>query len=291
MAKTISSNLVSDALIESGEALAMKKAVPLTIFAKDFSDEAERYANGKFKNAKIAFEDTLPTVATNPTAFGADESSSVASCDVTMNLYSAPISCNWADPVAIKTYVQGAMTALAEKLVLTTTSLFTTTAFGTGKQVSVDIAGSTGEADDVAILKSIYKSTDGGLNKYLVAGTDLYAAALPSNKNSFVPSEGGYGFDGIYENNIWAASSTVKGIVTDGRAVAMVARLPEWADEISAGLTSENVFIPALGITVQFNKWADLNGRIVKASLDCAFGAALLDKSQSKIVLQSAQSD
>ena len=68
----------------------------------------------------------------------------------------------------------------------------------------------------------------------------------------------------------------------------MVARVPEFAQEIRNGLESENIYIEPLDLTVQFNKWADLNGRIVKGSLDIGFGAALLDKSASKIVLQTA---
>ena len=92
----------------------------------------------------------------------------------------------------------------------------------------------------------------------------------------------------IYENNIWDTNSKVKGIVTDGRAVAMVARLPEWSDMVKAGLNSEVIYIPSLDLSVQFNKWCDLNGRIDKASLDIAFGAAILDKTATKVILQSA---
>ena len=167
--------------------------------------------------------------------------------------------------------------------------MFTTTAFGSGKQVSVDIAGVTNDSDAAQLLKGIYKSTKEGINKYLIGDSDLYSLALPSTLQGFNPSvNGGFGFDGIYENNVWANGSTVKGVVTDGRAVAMVARLPEWSGAVADGLNSEVIYIPSLDLSVQFNKWVDLNGRIDKASLDVAFGAAILDKTATKIILQSA---
>ena len=289
MAKTIDTNLVADILIESGEAIAPTKAVALKVFAKDFSDATEAYANGKFKTAKIAFTDVEPTVQINPTEFGNDTDSNVSGVEVGINLLSAPITANWNDPVSIKQYVTAGLQALVKQMTLTATSLFTTTAFGSGKQVSVDIAGVQNDSEAAQVLKNLYKSTKEGINKYLIGDSDLYSLALPSNLQGFNPSvNGGFGFDGIYENNIWGAGSTVKGIVTDGRAVAMVARLPEWSGLVAEGLNSEVIYIPSLDLSVQFNKWVDLNGRIDKASLDIAFGAALLDKSATKVVLQSA---
>ena len=290
MSKSISSSLVSDVLIEQGECIAPTKAAPLKIFAKDFSDDAEAYVNGKFKTAKIAFTDTAPTVSVNPATFGVDDSSSTSAVEVGIDLLSAPIMANWNDTLSIKQYVKAALQALVNKMTLTATSLFTTTAFPAAKQVSADIAGATTSEAQAQLMKSLYKSTKEGVNKYLIGDSDLFSCALPSNLQGFKPNEGGFGFDGIYENNIWAASTTVKGIVTDGRAVAMVARLPEWADEIRNGMQSENIYIPALDLTVQFNKWADMNGRIVKGDLAVAFGAALMDKSATKIVLQSSNS-
>lgn len=287
MSKTISSSLISDVLIETGECLAPTKVAPLKVFARDFSDDAEAYVNGKFKTAKIAFTDTAPTVAVNPTSFGVDDSSSTSAVEVGINLLSVPIMANWNDTVSIKQYVKAALQALVQKMVLTSTSLFTTTAFPAAKQVSVDISGATDDAKANALLKTLYKATKEGVNKYLIGDSDLYSLALPSNLNGFKPEQGGWGFSGIYENNVWAADTTVKGIITDGRAIAMVARVPEFAQEIRNGLESENIYIEPLDLTVQFNKWADLNGRIVKGSLDIGFGAALLDKSASKIVLQT----
>ena len=288
MAKNIDSNLVADILIETGEAIAPTKAVALNVFAKDFSDETESYANGKFKTAKIAFTDVEPQVAVNPAEFGKDESSNTTGVEVGIDLLSAPISANWNDPVSIKQYVTAALQALVKKMTLTATSLFTTSAFGTSRQVTADIAGCSTDAEAAQLLKSLYKSTKEGINKYLIGDSDLYSLALPSNLQGFNPSvNGGYGFDKIYENNIWGAESNVKGIVTDGRAVAMVARLPEWSEMVKSGLNSEVIYIPSLDLSVQFNKWCDLNGRIDKASLDIAFGAAILDKSATKIVLQA----
>ena len=288
MTKVISSDLVANTLIESGEALAPTKIAPFKVFAKDFSDEAEVYANGKFKTAKIAFTGTAPTVAVNPSSFGVDDSSNTEAVEVGINLLSAPIMANWNDTVSIKQYVKAALQAVVDKMSLTAFSLFTTTAFPAAKQVSVDIAGATTQEKQAQLMKTLYKGTNSGVEKYLIGGSDLFSCALPANLVGFKPEEGGYGFNGIYEQNLWAANSTIKGIITDGRAVAMVARVPEWANEIKEGMVSENIYIPNLDITVQFNKWADMNGRIVKGSLDVAFGAALFDKTATKVVLQSA---
>ena len=102
MAKVISSDLVANTLSESGEALGPTKIAPVKVFAKDFSDEAEVYANGKFKTAKIAFTGTAPTVAVNPSSFGVDDSSNTEAVEVGINLLSAPIMSNWNDTVSIK---------------------------------------------------------------------------------------------------------------------------------------------------------------------------------------------
>ena len=159
MAKTIDTNLVADTLIESGEAIAPTKAVALKVFAKDFSDATEAYANGKFKTAKIAFTDVEPTVQINPTEFGNDTDSNVSGVEVGINLLSAPITANWNDPVSIKQYVTAGLQALVKQMTLTATSLFTTTAFGSGKQVSVDIAGVQNDSEAAQVLKNLYKST------------------------------------------------------------------------------------------------------------------------------------
>ncbi len=115
MAKTISSNLIADTLIETGECLAPTKVAPLKIFAKDFSDEAETYVNGKFKTAKIAFTDTAPTVAVNPSSFGTDDSSNTSAVEVGINLFSAPIMANWNDTVSVKQYVSAALQAVVQQ--------------------------------------------------------------------------------------------------------------------------------------------------------------------------------
>jgi hypothetical protein len=286
MSRIIDTTLVSDVLIESCDAMAISKYAPLKIFAKDFSEKSETYANGKVKSASIAFNSTEPTVSVNPTTFGNDESTTVDNVKVDVNLLSVPIMADWSDNVSIKQHVQSALNALIKKMVAQCTGLFTKTTFGTAKQIAVDVNGADTIEKQRLLMKQLYKGTNSGINKYLIGDTDVYANALPSDANGFnlKSMNPAYGFDGVFENSIWADG--VKGIVTDGRAVAMVARTVQWDERLC--LETEPIYIPELDLTVSLSTWGDQDSRAIKGTLDIAFGAALYDKSATKVIVQNA---
>ena len=90
-----------------------------------------------------------------------------------------------------------------------------------------------------------------------------------------------YGFDGFFHNNRWGSAGTnIAGIACDPQAAAVVAGIPDISDEVSAELlASENIELPDLGLTVQYNRWANSASRGDWFSFDVVFGASPLDTS------------
>lgn len=232
---------------------------------------------------QIALTTAQGEVQVNPTKFGGPNTK-VDAKGITPQLLSLPFGLGWTDISSLKQILAGATDALALKIMDIATTPLKSANFGS---IAVDIDGATDTEKQTQLFKSIYKGLDKGTKKYLLAGTDLYALGMPSNLNDFDPSGSvrWKGFDGFYENGVWNDES-VKGIVTDGRGIGMIARTVEWNDKIP--MDTQNIEIAALGITVQLNTWGDPNTRDVLGSLDIAFGAGVFDKSATKLITQSA---
>ncbi len=288
MANTISADLIQDVVIDTLNTTAATRLQMFKSGVTDFSDEAVVIKNGKPVNAKISLTTGSGETKTNPTTF-TDKGNTIEAKDIAISLYSQQFGLDWNSGVKLEQVVQNNANKICDKLVSVYTALLTTAKFGASNDF--DIAGATTADAKDNLFQEIFALLDKGDSKILIACSSLFAKGAPVNMNSFDPTTGGgriRGFDGFYEN-AYLNTGTVKGVVTDGNGVGLISRVPEWNSKLwAAGLSSTNVTIENLGITVQFNTWADLSDRSEYGTFDVVFGAGVYDTSATKLIGQSA---
>lgn len=289
MSNTISADLIQDTVVNTLEAIAPKRLAMFTQMVRDFSSDAVVVQNGKPLTAQISLTTGSQATKENPSTFNStgDE---IASRPITVDLLSQQFGVLWNSGIKMEQELESNINTLCDAIVAKYIAQLTTANFGAAE--TFDISGAiTADAKD-NLYQEIFAKLTTGSKKILVCGSQLYAKGAPVNMQSFDPTKGDRvrGFDGFYECS-YLDNTAFKGVLTDGRGVGIIARAPEWSSKLgAAGLSSTNITIDRLGLTVQFNTWADTNTRAEYGTLDVIFGAGKFDTTATKLIGQTASS-
>ena len=288
MANTISSDLIQDIVIETVNTVAQKRLAGFKDLVNDFSAEAVNILqNGKPSTAQVSIDEGAGVTKENPTSFE-DKGNTVNARPIACSLLSQQFGLNWNDGLKLEQVVQSNAHAFCDTMIGKVSALFTTANFGNINEF--DISGATTADAKDNLFQEIFALLDKGNKKVLFANSSLYAKGAPVNMDSFDPTAGSgrvRGFDGFYEDSYLNAGS-VAGVITDGRGIGIISRMPEWTGEVNRLLEQTNILIENLGMSVQFNKWGSATSRSTYGTIDVVFGCGKYDTSATKLIGQSA---
>lgn len=270
MANTLSSSLLLDQIGEQMITTLGNKLAPFNAFSKDFStDVLPQGANVQVKKATAG-----ASVQTDPTSFESGDTTItnvnvlLKHYSVSFNLTSKELNQRYRLDNLVDINAQG----IANKLIDVALAPVTSTNFPTNVNVAQN-------AFVVANVKTLWAAAAKSSKRFLILDAVAYSQLLPSDKNSFIPGTGAYGYDGIYLNTRWTgAGSGIYGIACGPEAIAVAGGIPIVDDSVAALMAAQRVItIPDLGVSVQVNTWGSLSSRAAWCSFDVMFGAALGD--------------
>lgn len=282
MANTISSDLIQDIVIETFNAVATKRIGGFKDCVSDFSADAVAILqNGKPTTAQISLDEGAGATKENPTTFE-DTSNTIVAKAIPVSLLSQQFGLTWDSGLKLESIIESNANALCDAMIAKFVAVLKQ---ATG-EVSLDIAGAKdGDAKD-NLFQEIFASLDKGNKKILYGNSSLYSKGAPVNRNSFELGGSVRGFDGFYELS-YINSEDFAGVVTDGRGVGIISRLPEWTDNVNRLLDQSVINVEKLGLSVQFNTWASANSRSTYGSMDVVFGCGKYDMSATKKIVQA----
>ena len=282
MANTISPDLIQDIVIETFNAVATKRIGGFKDCVSDFSADAVAILqNGKPTTAQISLDEGAGATKENPTTFE-DTSNTIASRPIAVSLLSQQFGLDWNSGLKLESIIESNANALCDAMVAKFVAVLKQ---ATG-EVSVDLAGATtGDAKD-NLFQEIFASLDKGNKKILYGNSSLYSKGAPVNRDSFDLGGSVRGFDGFYELS-YINGEDFAGVVTDGRGVGIISRLPEWTADVNRLLSQSVINVDKLGLSVQFNTWASASSRSTFGSMDVVFGCGKYDMSATKKIVQA----
>lgn len=283
MANNISSDLIQDIVIETLNAVATRRIGGFKDCVTDFTGDAVNILqNGKPTTAQISLDEGAGATKENPTSFE-DTGNTVVSKPIAVSLLSQQFGLGWDSGLKLESIIESNANALCDAMIAKFVAVLKQ---ATG-EVSVDLAGATTADAKDNLFQEIFASLDKGNKKILYGNSALYAKGAPVNLQSFDINGGGRvrGFDGYYEIG-YLNGEDFAGVVTDGRGVGIISRLPEWTGDVNRLLNQTTVNIEKLGLAVQFNTWASANSRSTYGSMDVVFGCGKYDMSATKKIVQ-----
>jgi hypothetical protein len=282
MANTISSDLIQDIVIETFNTVATKRIGGFKDCVSDFSADAVAILqNGKPTTAQISLDEGAGAAKENPTTFE-DASNTIVAKAIPVSLLSQQFGLAWDSGLKLENIIESNANALCDAMIAKFVAVLKQ---ATG-EVSVDIAGAKdGDAKD-NLFQEIFASLDKGNKKILYGNSSLYSKGAPVNRNSFDLGGSVRGFDGFYELS-YINGEDFAGVVTDGRGVGIISRLPEWTADVNRLLSQSFIKVDKLGLSVQFNTWASANSRSTYGSMDVVFGCGKYDMSATKKIVQA----
>lgn len=282
MANTISSDLIQDIVIETFNAVATKRIGGFKDCVSDFSADAVAILqNGKPTTAQISLDEGAGATKENPTTFE-DTANTIVAKAIPVSLLSQQFGLSWDSGLKLESIIESNANALCDAMIAKFVAVLKQ---ATG-EVSLDIAGAKdGDAKD-NLFQEIFASLDKGNKKILYGNSSLYSKGAPVNRNSFDLGGSVRGFDGFYELS-YINGEDFAGVVTDGRGVGIISRLPEWTDNVNRLLDQSVINVEKLGLSVQFNTWASANSRSTYGSMDVVFGCGKYDMSATKKIVQA----
>lgn len=272
MANTIDSALIVDVLKNSAATVLQHRLAPLAAFSRDFGADSLRPR----ATVQVPLASGASSVQVNPSNFETGDTT-LANIAVAVDLLSKSFHVSndqSLSGIKLAMLADVNLAALADKimdLALTPLSGAGTSYTGTAADfVAEDLQAGWGE---------IAKAD----TKHVILRGDFFAKFLPTNRESFVPGVGAYGFDGFHLNTRWAG--TTAGVFCSPKAVALASGLPS----AQAGnlISSETIQVSGVGIAVQLNLWQSTATRSLWASYDVMFGAAAGDLASAKLIVAS----
>lgn len=268
MANTIDADLLIDTLSSKVITTLGDRFAPFNAFTKDFStDELVQT-----KAVQVPVITAGSTTLTNPSSFESGDSTT-SNVAVTVNHYSQPFhitSAQYNQRFRIEQLAEKNAQAFANKIVDVAKAPITVSNFDT---TAIDVAqGSLA----VANLKTAWANIGLTPRKSILLDSVAFAQFLPTNRESFVPGAGAYGFDGFYHDTRWdGAGSNIYGFACGEEAIAMAAGLPLQAPGVAEEMVAQSVVnLEGVGLSVQMNVWVSKASRALWASYDIMFGAA-----------------
>jgi hypothetical protein len=270
MANTLSSSVVLDSLADQVITTLGNRLAPLSAFSRDFSATPMNQQT----SVQVKKYTTASAIQTNPTSFETGDTTAT-NVNVFVNHYSKSFTLtseelnrSWKLMNAVDINAQ----IVANKIIDVALAPVTATNFAT----NVTIAQASFSATNV---KTLWASVAKSPLRHLILDSVAYSQLLPSDKNSFIPGSGAYGYDGIFLNTRWTGAGTnIYGFACGPEAVAVASGIPMIDDSVASLLAGQRVVeLPGLGLSVQINLWGSLSTRSAWASMDVMFGAALGD--------------
>ena len=283
MANTISPDLIQDIVIETFNAVATKRIGGFKDCVSDFSADAVAILqNGKPTTAQISLDEGAGATKENPTTFE-DASNTIVAKAIPVSLLSQQFGLAWDSGLKLESIIESNANALCDAMIAKFVAVLKQ---ATG-EVSLDIAGAKdGDAKD-NLFQEIFASLDKGNKRILYGNSSLYSKGAPVNRDSFDLGGSVRGFDGFYELS-YINGEDFAGVITDGRGVGIISRLPEWTADVNRLLSQSVINVEKLGLSVQFNTWASANSRSTFGSMDVVFGCGKYDMSATKKIVQQA---
>lgn len=268
MANTIDADVILDTLSTRAVTTLGKVLAPLSAFTRDFS--ATVYNQGKSHQVSVTTGGS--TTLKNPTNFEQGDSTT-DNIPVIIDHYSQPFhvtSQQLNQRVKLEDLADKNLQKFGESLLDVAMAPIDATNF---TNASGNIAQT---AIVVADLQAGWAKVANSPTRNCILDAVAMSKFLPTNKDSFVPGTGAYGFDGFYLNTRWSgAVAGTYGFICGPDAIGVASGIPDVHPAVAKQMLSQgNVVIPSLGLTVQINVWGSLNSRTVWASYDVFFGAA-----------------
>lgn len=284
MANTLAAALLAELVAERSMTVLQHRTLPFEKMSTDFSNEVLRIpkvtGTGARTNLNVPIAVDGSTTQTNPTNYENGDST-VEGRLVGMNEYSNAFHITNAElnnGHRLNRLVDINLHALMNKINDVAMALVTAANYGTAV---VTKAADTIDASD---LKTIFAAAEKFGERNLILNGTVFSQFLPTNRESFVPGAGAYGFDSFdLVTKFDAAETDVVGFCADMSAMAIATRLPDNTDEVREVIEMDQALLPN-GMTIQVAKWTSVATRETWNSFDVVFGAGVGDESALKII-------
>lgn len=282
MANLIDADLLLDQLSNQVKTTLGEKLAPLSSFARDFTTDE---LPAQTKRVQIPLITTADSVQTDPTDFETGDTNT-SNVGVLISHYSKSFQLTSKElnqKMMIDMFVEKNLQVFANKIIDIALAPVTNANFTT--QNVIVAQASIAAANLQPVWAGIAKNDQ----KAVLLDATAYSRLLPTSLTAIdVRTAGAYGFDNFYLNTRWTgAGANVYGFAAGPGAIAMAAGIPIQPVGM-AGLSSRNVTIPGLGLTVQLNTWASTKTRTQWASFDVMFGASYGGDSAAGFIIRSA---
>lgn len=283
MANNLDTDLIVDVLSDVALTTLPSKLANLRAYSTDVTDDRAKAR----QKIQVELVTGVGDVIENPTNFQVTAITNT-NVEVALTHLSRPVGLSAQDLNVghkLETKARKALITLADAVQDKIFQLVTLTNFTNSPTIK-------GAGTDAELLKAMWGSILGGGQKNAVLTTSQYANYLPTNLESFDPTQrtaGIFGFDGFFYGDRLAAAgeSGILGFACDPSAIAVAARLPEDPGGAKGAdyITSQTVTVPDLGVAVEFNVWFDRASRGHWLSYDICFGAAVGDPTALTIAM------
>lgn len=279
MPNTLSSDIVPDVASDVTVTTFRDMLVGLDCFHTDFTSETVNATRG----VQIPVVPETGTVQKGNIASYQVGDSTVNSAFVKAQEYNISFHITQAElneGHRIERLFRSKLRILANEIMDDATAIFTT-ANGFTKEIIAPTSADLDRQD----LKDLWASADKFSEKNLLLTSSYYSNFIPEDRDQLRLADGYMEFDKFRYTTRFNSSDNVVGLVADPQAAAMVARLPEIANEVR-NLSSRYEIIPIsdLGISVVFMSWADLVTRDMWCSFGLVFGSGVVDPSAAKLI-------
>lgn len=287
MSNTYDADLVIDRLSDQAITVLQNRLSPLRAFSRNFGVDTMRPR----ATVQVEKSGTAATPARNPTTY---ESGDTTNTNVAVTVDERTVSFHLSSQEImqghqLETKAENNLRGLCDDLFdLTSYGINTLLATGTYGAAVVTTAQASMAASD---LKTGWASIAKASERHVVLDSTAFAQFLPTNRESFVPGSGAYGFDGMHLQTNWTNVGTtgVKGFFCSPNAIAVAAGLPEIHPAIENQLEAMRVVtVEDLGLSVQVCLWGSTATRALWTSYGVMFGAAAGDASALSLYIPSA---
>jgi hypothetical protein len=272
MANTYDSDLVVDRLADQAILVLQNRLAPQNAFSRDFGVDVLRPR----ATVQVEKSGTHAAAQQNPTNYETGDSTN-SNVAVTVNEESVSFHVTSQELMQghkLETKAANHLHGLADAIAEINNALLTTAAFGAA--VATTAQASMAAADLQAGWADIAKSGE----RHVVLDAVAFSKFLPTNRDSFTPGSGAYGYDGFHLQTNWDSVGTagVKGFFCGPNAIACAAGLPEISQAVQNKLEATRVIqLPDLGLAIQMCLWGSTTSRATWVSYGLMYGAAVGD--------------
>ena len=272
MANTYDSDLVVDRLADEAILVLQNKLAPLSAYSQDFGVDILRPR----ATVQVEKSGTPATGQSNPTNYESGDTTN-SNVPVTVNELTQSFNVSSQELMQghkLETKAGNNLHAFADDINDVVFALLAEATFTNTVVVATEAAIATSDLQEG--WGSIAKSP----TKHAVLSGPAFANFLPTNRESFVPGAGAFGFDGFHLATKWdaATEANTRGFFCGPNAIAVASGLPDMSPAVRGQLESTRVIeVPDLGLSVELCLWGSAASRATWVSYGVMFGAAVAD--------------